>query len=59
LLGNLFIVKEKIFRISGYDFRASGAKEYRTDIDELDPKKIKLPHRAMGGVIGEKYYYGL
>jgi len=57
LLGNLFIVKEKIFRISGYDFRASGAKEYRTDIENSE--KIVLPHRAMGAVKAESYYQGI
>lgn len=61
LLGNLFIVKEKIFRISGYDFRATGAKEYRMDIQPLDEPDVltTLPGRAMGGISGEQYYHGM
>jgi len=56
LLGNLFIIKQKIFKITGYDMRASGGIEYRTDLED---QKISLPHRAMGAATGDKHYYGI
>lgn len=58
LLGNLFIVKEKIFKISGYDFRATGAKEYGVNIPEIETEKY-IPGRAVGALDTEKQYYGL
>lgn len=61
LLGNLFIVKEKILKISGFDERFIGAKRGQQDIPNLyeEPEKLETVGRAMGGVDTEQAYKNL
>ena len=61
LLGNLYIVKEKVLHISGFDERYIGAKRGQQDIPDLyEPEKHdEVVGRALGGVDTERAYMNL
>lgn len=51
LLGNLYVVKEKFLRISGYDTRAIDSKVPSTEsIDGDIQENIETPGRALGSI---------
>ena len=52
LLGNLYIVKEKFLRISGYGGRIAGGKSPKNETIEqpIEEKTIQIPGRELGSV---------
>lgn len=58
LLGNLYIVKEKFLKISGYDQRSIGGKSPSNETIDgiLDEENISTPGRTLGSVSTNKMY---
>lgn len=61
LLGNLYIVKEKFLKISGYDQRSVGGKSPSTETIDgiLDEERIETPGRTLGTISANKMYDSL
>lgn len=57
LLGNLYIVKEKFLKISGYDMRVLGGKAAANETIDNDPDPdISTPGRTLGSISTSSVY---
>ncbi len=63
LLGNLYIIKEKFLKISGYDKRTVGAKpitaERPDDPLHVEPEAMEIGGRTLGSVSTNSFYDNL